>query len=122
MRLLFEDLYVYANKYHKDAAARSAKPVTKTLADIARGNTEINNKASGVFIPYPGEQIIINLGECFTSVANTKYLLDQLYSNPITNYNEETKEKISFKLHKIEKLIQSISSDLDQYEQKDETE
>ena len=42
--ILFEDLYTYTNKYYKDVAARSARPITKTLADIAKNSPEEYNK------------------------------------------------------------------------------
>ena len=44
--ILFEDLYTYTNKYYKDQARRSARPITKTLADIAKNSPEEYNKQS----------------------------------------------------------------------------
>lgn len=112
--ILFEDLYAYSNKYYKDVAARSARPVTKTLADIAKTSPEEYNKQISNMIPYPGDAIIEALGGAYTKASDASYLIGQLFDNPTLNYSDENKELVKKKLQKVMEIIQSISKDLDQ--------
>ena len=110
---LFEDLYTYTNKYYKDVAARSARPITKTLADIAKNSPEEYNKQTSNLIPYPGEAIVETLGTSYTKLSDAGQLLNDLFNNPSTNYSDETKKTVSLKLKKAMDIIKSISKDLD---------
>lgn len=115
--ILFEDLYTYTNKYYKDVAARSARPITKTLADIAKTSPEEFNNIKASSIPYPGEAIIESLGGAYTKLSDVNHLLMQLFDNPSTTYDDKTKEKIFLKLTKIMNAIKSLPNDLDNKEQ-----
>lgn len=111
--ILFEDLYTYTNKYYKDVAARSSRPVTKTLADIAKTSPEEFNNIKSPNIPYPGEAIIESLGGAYTKMSDVNYLCMQLFENPSTKYNEKTKKLVFLKLQKIMNIIKSLPKDLD---------
>ena len=116
---LFEDLYTYTNKYYKDVAARSARPITKTLADIAKNSPEEYNKQTSNIIPYPGEAIVETLGTSYTKLSDAGQLLNDLFNNPSTNYSDETKKTVSLKLKKAMDIIKSISKDLDKNDNSD---
>tara|TARA_E500000318_G_scaffold106372_1_gene114296 strand:+ start:10405 stop:10788 length:384 start_codon:yes stop_codon:yes gene_type:complete len=111
--ILFEDLYKYTNKYYKDVAARSARPITKTLADIARTHPDQYNNQTSNIMPFPGEAVIEALGNAFTKTSDASYLITQLFENPAVNYSDETKKEISLKLQKVMETIKSISKALD---------
>ena len=111
--ILFEDLYTYTNKYYKDVAARSARPITKTLADIAKNSPEEYNKQVSNLIPYPGDSIVETLGTSYTKLSDAGQLIGQLFNNPSTNYSDADKKNISLKLKKAMDIIKSISKDLD---------
>tara|TARA_R110000751_G_scaffold259847_1_gene359195 strand:+ start:158 stop:520 length:363 start_codon:yes stop_codon:yes gene_type:complete len=111
--IFFEDLYTYTNKYYKDPAARSARPITKTLADIAKTSPEEYNKQTSNMIPYPGEAIVNTLGTAYAKLSDAHQLIIALYSNPSTNYSDDTKKKVNLKLQNAMKIIKSISKDLD---------
>ena len=111
--IFFEDLYTYTNKYYKDPAARSARPITKTLADIAKNSPREYNKQTSNMIPYPGEAIVSTLGTAYAKLSDAHQLTIALYSNPSTNYSDDTKKKVNLKLQKAMKIIKSISKDLD---------
>ena len=111
--ILFEDLYTYTNKFYKDQARRSAKPITKTLADIARNSPEEYNKQTSNLSPFPGDAIIEALGTMFTGASDTSQLIDQLFENPSVQYDDRTKKIVKLKLNKIMETIKSISKDLD---------
>ena len=119
--ILFEDLYTYTNKYHKDAAARSARPITRTLADIAKTSPNKYNNVSAPLIPYPGDAIVEALGNAYTKTSDATYLISQLFDNPSVNYSDETKSKVNKKLNKIMDMIKSISIDLDQNDKPSDT-
>lgn len=114
--ILFEDLYTYTNKFYKDQAKRSAGPITKTLSDIIKGSPEEYNKQTSNFIPYPGNAIIDSLGIMFTKTSDVSQLIDQLFNNPSTNYDEKTQKDIKMKLNKIMIILKSLSKDLDNNE------
>lgn len=114
--ILFEDLYVYANKYHKDLASRNAKPEIKTLADVAKRAEDQQSKAQGNYTPFPGDAITESLGIAYTKMADAHYLIGQLFNNASVNYSDSTKEKVNLKLKKIMATIQSISKDLDKHD------
>lgn len=111
--ILFEDLYTYTNKYYKDVAARSARPITKTLADIAKNSPDKYNTQTSNLMPYPGDAIIETLGTSYTKLSDAGQLISQLLNNPSTNYDDNAKKSISLKLKKAMELIKSISKDLD---------
>jgi hypothetical protein len=111
--ILFEDLYTYTNKYYKDQARRSARPITKTLADIAKNSPEEYNKQSSNMIPYPGDAIVEALGNTFTKASDAAYLIDQLFNNPAVTYDDKTQKIVKLKLNKVMEIIKSISKDLD---------
>lgn len=111
--ILFEDLYTYTNKFYKDQAKRSARPITKTLADIAKNSPEEYNKQISNMVPYPGDAVVETLGNAFTKTSDAAYLIDQLFNNPSINYDDETKKAVILKLNKVMELIKSISKDLD---------
>ena len=111
--ILFEDLYMYTNKYWKDVKARHVRPTTKTLADIAKASPETYNKIQADLVPFPGDHVITQLGEAFKSISDATHLLNQLFENPTVKTDEKTKKSVNLKLHKIQDLIKSISDDLD---------
>jgi hypothetical protein len=111
--ILFEDLYTYTNKFYKDQAKRSARPITKTLADIAKNSPEEYNKQISNLVPYPGDAVVETLGNAFTKTSDAAYLIGQLFDNPSINYDDETKKAVTLKLNKVMELIKSISKDLD---------
>ena len=92
--ILFEDLYTYTNKYYKDVAARSARPITKTLADIAKNSPEEYNKQVSNLILYPGDAIVETLGTSYTKLSDAGQLINDLFGNPSANYSDETKKTI----------------------------
>lgn len=113
-KVIFEDLYTYANKYYKDVARRSSKPITKTLADIAKGSPEVYNKpGDSTFLPYPGDAIIEKLGLCYVDITDAAELITLLLQNPSVEYDTKTKKMMYKKLKKIKDLLQSVSDDLD---------
>ena len=111
--ILFEDLYTYTNKYYKDVAARSARPITKTLGDIAKNSPEEYNKQTSNMIPYPGEAIVETLGTSYTKLSDAGQLISQLFHNPSIEYDDKTKKTVELKLKKAMDIIKSISKDLD---------
>ena len=119
--ILFEDLYTYTNKYHKDVAARSARPITKTLADIAKTSPNEYNKVNAPMIPYPGEAVIEALGNAYTKTSDATYLVSQLFDNPTINYSDKTKSNVNKKLKKVMDILKSISIDLDQNDKPSDT-
>jgi len=116
---LFEDLYTYTNKYYKDVAARSARPITKTLADIAKNSPEEYNKQTSNLIPYPGEAVVETLGTSYAKLSDAGQLIGELFNNPSVNYSDETKKRINLKLKKAMDIIKSISKDLDNNDKPD---
>ena len=117
--ILFEDLYTYTNKYYKDVAARSARPVTKTLADIVKNSPDQYNKQASNMVPYPGDAVVEALGAVYTKTSDASYLIGQLFGNPTLNYSDETKALVKKKLQKVMEIIQSISKDLDNNDSSD---
>jgi hypothetical protein len=117
--ILFEDLYAYANKWHKDAASRSARPITKTLNDIAKNHPDEVNKPSDTFIPHPGTAIVEALGNAMRYTSDSKYLIAQLFDNPSVTYDKETVEKVNNKLKNVWDTLKSISNDLDKNDNSD---
>ena len=117
--ILFEDLYVYANKYHKDLATRNAQPQVKTLCDVAKKYSDIQTKSQGDYKPYPGEAITESLGLAYTKMADAYYLIGQLFNNASVDYDDDTKQKVNLKLKKIMSTIQSIAKDLDKNDKSD---
>ena len=117
--ILFEDLYTYTNKYYKDQARRSARPITKTLADIAKNSPEEYNKQSSNMIPFPGDAIVEALGNAMRYTSDSKYLIAQLFDNPSVTYDKETVEKVNTKLKNVWDTLKSISNDLDKNDNSD---
>ena len=111
--ILFEDLYTYTNKFYKDQARRSARPITKTLADIAKNSPQEYNKQVSNLVPFPGEAVVEALGNAFTKTSDAAYLISQLFDNPSINYEDKTKELVNLKLNKVMEILKSISKDLD---------
>ncbi len=111
--ILFEDLYMYTNKYWKDVKSRHVRPTTKTLADIAQASPETYNKVKADLVPFPGDHAVEQLGAAFKSISDAQYLLNQLFENPTVKSQDKTKKSVNLKLQKIQDLIKSISEDLD---------
>ena len=111
--ILFEDLYMYTNKYWKDVKSRHVRPTTKTLADIAKASPETYNKVKADLVPFPGDHAVEQLGSAFKSISDATYLLNQLFENPIVTSDEKTQVSVNKKLQKIQDLIKSVSEDLD---------
>jgi hypothetical protein len=111
--ILFEDLYMYTNKYWKDVKSRHVRPTTKTLADIAKSSPETYNKVKADLVPFPGDHAVEQLGSAFKSISDATYLLNQLFENPTVRSDEKTQSSVNKKLHKIQDLIKSITDDLD---------
>ena len=93
--ILFEDLYMYTNKYWKDVKSRHVRPTTKTLSDIAKASPETYNKVKADLVPFPGDHVVEQLGTAFKNISDASYLLNQLFENPVVKTNDKTK-KISF--------------------------
>ena len=111
--ILFEDLYKYTNKYWKDVKSRHVRPTTKTLADIAKASPETYNKVKADLVPFPGDHAVEQLGSAFKSISDATYLLNQLFENPIVTSDEKTQVSVNKKLQKIQDLIKSVTTDLD---------
>ena len=111
--ILFEDLYMYTNKYWKDVKSRHVRPTTKTLADIAQASPETYNKVKADLVPFPGDHAVEQLGAAFKSISDAQYLLNQLFENPIVKSRDKTKKSVNLKLQKIQDLIKSVTDDLD---------
>jgi len=111
--ILFEDLYMYTNKYWKDVKSRHVRPTTKTLADIANASPETYNKVKADLVPFPGDHAVEQLGSAFKSISDAQYLLNQLFENPTVNSKPETQKSVNLKLQKIQDLIKSVADDLD---------
>ena len=111
--ILFEDLYMYTNKYWKDVKARHVRPTTKTLADIAKASPETYNKVKADLVAFPGDHAVEQLGSAFKSISDATYLLNQLFENPTVTSDEKTQVSVNNKLQKIQDLIKSVADDLD---------
>ncbi len=111
--ILFEDLYMYTNKYWKDVKSRHVRPTTKTLSDIAKASPETYNKVKADLVPFPGDHVVEQLGTAFKNISDASYLLNQLFENPIVKTNDKTKKSVNNKLQKIQDIIKSITDDLD---------
>lgn len=111
--ILFEDLYMYTNKYWKDVKSRHVRPTTKTLADIAKASPETYNKVKSDLVPFPGDHVIEQLGRAFQNISDATQLLNQLFENPVVKTDEKTKKTVNLKLQKIQEIIKSIGDDLD---------
>ena len=111
--ILFEDLYMYTNKYWKDVKSRHVRPTTKTLADIAKASPETYNKVKADLVPFPGDHAVEQLGSAFKNISDAQYLLNQLFENPTVNSKPETQKSVNLKLQKIQDLIKSVTDDLD---------
>ena len=111
--ILFEDLYMYTNKYWKDVKSRHVRPTTKTLADIAQASPETYNKVKADLVPVPGDHAVEQLGAAFKSISDAQYLLNQLFENPTVKSQDKTKKSVNLKLQKIQDLIKSVTDDLD---------
>jgi len=111
--ILFEDLYMYTNKYWKDVKSRHVRPTTKTLADIAKVSPETYNQVKTNLKPFPGDHVVEQLGRAFKNVSDATYLLNQLFENPTVKTDEKTQKNVNFKLQKIQDMIKSITDDLD---------
>lgn len=111
--ILFEDLYMYTNKYWKDVKSRHVRPTTKTLSDIAKASPETYNKVKADLVPFPGDHVVEQLGTAFKNISDASYLLNQLFENPIVKTNDKTKKSVNNKLQKIQDIIKSITEDLD---------
>ena len=111
--ILFEDLYMYTNKYWKDVKSRHVRPTTKTLADIAKSSPATYNKVKADLVPFPGDHAVEQLGSAFKSISDATYLLNQLFENPIVTSDEKTQISVNKKLQKIQDLIKSVTTDLD---------
>jgi len=111
--ILFEDLYMYTNKYWKDVKSRHVRPTTKTLADIAQASPETYNKVKADLVPFPGDHAVEQLGAAFKGISDAQYLLNQLFENPTVKSQDKTKKSVNFKLQKIQDLIKSVTNDLD---------
>ena len=82
--ILFEDLYMYTNKYWKDVKSRHVRPTTKTLADIAQASPETYNKVKADLVPFPGDHAVEQLGSAFNitnSIGNGGAQPDPTYAN-----------------------------------------
>ena len=110
--ILFEDLYMYTNKYWKDVKSRHVRPTTKTLADIAKASPETYNKVKADLVPFPGDHAVAQLGLAFKGISDAQYLLNQLFENPAVSNKPETKKSVNLKLQKIQDLIKSVTDDL----------
>jgi len=111
--ILFEDLYMYTNKYWKDVKSRHVRPTTKTLSDIAKASPETYNKVKADLVPFPGDHVVEQLGTAFKNISDASYLLNQLFENPVVKTNDKTKKSVNNKLQKIQDIIKSITDDLD---------
>lgn len=111
--ILFEDLYMYTNKYWKDVKSRHVRPTTKTLADIAKASPETFNKVKAELVPFPGDHAVEQLGSAFKSISDATHLLNQLFENPSVRSDEKTQKNVNLKLQKIQELIKSVADDLD---------
>ena len=111
--ILFEDLYMYTNKYWKDVKSRHVRPTTKTLADIAKASPETYNKVKANLVPFPGDHAVKQLGSAFKSISDATHLLNQLFENPTVTSDEKTQVSVNNKLQKIQDLIKSVADDLD---------
>lgn len=111
--ILFEDLYMYTNKYWKDVKSRHVRPTTKTLADIAKASPETYNKVKADLVPFPGDHAIEQLGNAFKGISDAQYMLNQLFENPTVKSKPETQKSVNLKLQKIQDLIKSVTDDLD---------
>jgi len=111
--ILFEDLYMYTNKYWKDVKSRHVRPTTKTLADIANASPETYNKVKAELVPFPGDHAVEQLGCAFKCISDAQHLLNQLFENPIVNNKPKTQKSVNLKLQKIQDLIKSVTNDLD---------
>lgn len=111
--ILFEDLYMYTNKYWKDVKSRHVRPTTKTLSDIAKASPETYNKVKADLVPFPGDHVVEQLGTAFKNISDASYLLNQLFENPVVKTNDKTKKSVNNKLQKIQDIIKSITEDLD---------
>ena len=111
--ILFEDLYMYTNKYWKDVKARHVRPTTKTLADIAQASPETYNKVKADLVPFPGDHPVEQLASAFKSISDAQYLLNQLFENPTVKNHPKTQKSVNLKLQKIQDLIKSVTDDLD---------
>ena len=111
--ILFEDLYMYTNKYWKDVKSRHVRPTTKTLADIAKASPETYNKVKSELVPFPGDHAVEQLGSAFKSISDAAYLLNQLFENPSVRSDKKTQKNVNLKLQKIQELIKSVTDDLD---------
>ena len=111
--ILFEDLYMYTNKYWKDVKSRHVRPTTKTLADIAKASPETYNKVKADLVPFPGDHAVEQLGTAFKNISDAQLLLNRLFENPTVRSDEKTQKSVNLKLQKIQDLIKSVSDDLD---------
>jgi len=111
--ILFEDLYMYTNKYWKDVKSRHVRPTTKTLADIAKASPETFNKVKADLVPFPGDHAVEQLGSAFKSISDAQLLLNQLFENPSVKSDPQTKKSVNLKLQKIQDIIKSVTDDLD---------
>ena len=111
--ILFEDLYMYTNKYWKDVKSRHVRPTTKTLADIAKASPETYNKVKSELVPFPGDHAVEQLGSAFKSISDASHLLNQLFENPSVRSDKKTQKNVNLKLQKIQELIKSVTDDLD---------
>ena len=111
--ILFEDLYMYTNKYWKDVKSRHVRPTTKTLADIAKASPETYNKVKADLVPFPGDHAVEQLGTAFKNISDAQLLLNRLFENPTVRSDEKTQKSVNLKLQKIQDLIKSVTDDLD---------
>ena len=124
-KILFEDFNKIYNKWVSGIAKREAPSNVITVDDIVnkyRNNMEYQAPQE---LPFPLDKSVGVLGDIFSKLTDYKVLIEQSTQNPLISKNKaniEQLEKVWKKLHTIQKILFSITVNLNNIVSKEEKE